>query len=354
MSQSLKCDTEPNLFGQYVSGWRDVACLTQSVVLLFISTICLGAQEIVGPEPQAGSIVGIVMDSNDGVIPGATIVAEEPSSGEQHTITSDERGWFELKELRPAVPYQIAISAQGFAGWTSPAITLKPGEHFLLTDNRLKISTVETSVTAVFAEELALEQVKAEEKQRVLGVIPNFYVVYDRNAVPLTTKLKFRLALKATTEVVTIGAAAFLAGINQAADTPAYVQGAKGYGQRFGAAYITAATNILIGGAVLPSLLHQDPRYFYQGTGSKKSRALHAISAPFVAKADSGRWQFNYSSVGGDLASAALSNTYYPSSNRGPGLVFGNAAITTAGRIANALAQEFILRRLTSHSKGQN
>ena len=33
----------------------------------------------------------------------------------------------------------------------------------------------------------------------------------------------------------------------------------------------------MIGGAILPSLLHQDPRYFYQGSGTKKSRALHAL-----------------------------------------------------------------------------
>ena len=82
---------------------------------------------------------------------------------------------------------------------------------------------------------------------------------------------------------------------------------------------------------MLPSLLHQDPRYFYQGTGTKKSRILHAISNPFICKGDNGRWQPNYSSVGGDLASGAISNLYYPASNRGVGLVFGNALITTGG-----------------------
>jgi len=77
----------------------------------------------------------------------------------------------------------------------------------------------------------------------------------------------------------------------------------------------------MIGGAILPALLHQDPRYFYQGTGSNKSRALHALVAPLVCRGDNGRLQTNYSSVGGDLASAALSNAYYPPSNRGAGLV---------------------------------
>jgi hypothetical protein len=154
--------------------------------------------------------------------------------------------------------------------------------------------------------------------------------------------------------VVSVAGAGVLAGINQAAATkPNYVQGAKGYGQRFGAAYAGGASDILIGGAVLPALLHQDPRYFYQGTGTKKSRALHAISAPFIAKGDNGRWQFNYSSIGGDLAAGAIANAYYPNVDRGAGLVFSSAAITTGGRIANALAQEFLLHKLTSHSTDQ-
>jgi hypothetical protein len=110
-------------------------------------------------------------------------------------------------------------------------------------------------------------------------------------------------------------------------------------------------SDILIGGAFLPSLLHQDPRYFYQGTGTKKSRAIHAISAPFIAKGDNGQWQFNYSSIGGDLGSSALSNLYYPSSDRGASLVFSNALITTGGRIANALTQEFILHKITTREK---
>jgi hypothetical protein len=212
-----------------------------------------------------------------------------------------------------------------------------------LTDIKLVVGEVETSVNAVDPEQLAIQQVKNEEKQRIFGVIPNFYTSYDETFVPLSAKLKFQLAFKASTDAVSISAAAFLAGINQAADTPNDVQGAKGYGQRFGAAYATGVSDILIGGAVLPSLLHQDPRYFYQGTGTKKSRALHAISSPFIAKGDNSSWQLNYSSDGGDLASGALSNLYYPSSNRGASSVFTNALITTGGRMANALAQESAL-----------
>jgi hypothetical protein len=230
-------------------------------------------------------------------------------------------------------------------------VNLRPGQDFDLADIKLTLAVVETTVSAVSQEEVAVEQMKAAEQQRVLGIIPNFYVAYDPNTVPLTAKLKFKLAARTAVDPVSIAGAAFIAGVNQAADTPAYQQGWKGYGQRFGASYADGVSNILIGGALLPSLLHQDPRYFYQGTGTTKSRMLHAMSAPFWARGDSGKWGFNYSSIGGDLASSSLSNLYYPPPDRGAGLLFSNVAILTAGRIANALAQEFILPKFTSHSK---
>jgi hypothetical protein len=107
----------------------------------------------------------------------------------------------------------------------------------------------------------------------------------------------------------------------------------------------------MIGGAILPSLLHQDPRYFYQRTGTNKSRALHALSSPFICKGDNGRLQPNYSSLGGDLASGALSNTYDPASNRGAGSVFKNFTIGTGERMFSGVIQEFLLPRLTRKAK---
>jgi hypothetical protein len=260
-------------------------------------------------------------------------------------------GFFVLKGVRPSIAYRVKISAKGFADWTSPVVNLRAGQDFDFASIKLNLAIVETTVSAVSQEQVAIEQVKDAEKQRVFGVIPNFYVAYDPNTVPLTPKLKFKLAARTATDVVSIAGAAFIAGVNQAADTPAYQQGWKGYGQRFGASYADGVSNILIGGALLPSLLHQDPRYFYQGTGTKKSRMLHAMSAPFWAKSDNGKWGFNYSSIGGDLASSSLSNLYYPEQDRGAGLLFQNVALLTAGRVANAIVQEFVLPKFTSHSK---
>jgi Carboxypeptidase regulatory-like domain len=324
------------------------------VLLACLSPIHLPGQLISAPEPQSGSITGNVEDVAGGVVPGATVSIHGPAPSDRRTVTTNENGVFTLNDLRPAASLYVTVNAKGFAAWTSPAIILKPGQFLDMAEIHLALAVVETTVTAIMPEQLALQQVKAEEKQRILGVIPNIYVVYDNNPMPLTTKLKYELALKAATNPVTVAGSALLAGIYQAADTPNYVQGLKGYGQRFGAAYADGFTDIMIGGAILPSLLHQDPRYFYQGTGTKRSRAVHAISAPFVAKGDNGRWEFNYSSIGGDLASGALSNLYYPPSNRGATLVFSSALITTGGRIANSLSQEFILHKITNKAKGQN
>ena len=178
--------------------------------------------------------------------------------------------------------------------------------------------------------------------------------LFSKALAPLTAKLKFRLALKVSTDVVTIVGTGVLAAINQAGDTPNYPQGFKGYGQRVGAVAADGLSDIMIGGAILPSLLHQDPRYFYQGTGTNRSRVFHALSSPFICKGDNGRLQPNYSSVGGDLASAALSNAYYPASNRGAGQTFQNFFIGTGERMLGSVLQEFVLPKLTRRAKNKN
>jgi hypothetical protein len=337
--------------GQLPTRWNKSRKLALGLFILCLSvTGAAVAQHVSAPEPQTGTIYGTVVDVNDATIPNASVVLEDPSHDHQSMVTGDN-GFFHLDRIKPGVPYNVTVSATGFADWTSQPVTIRPGQALELTGIKLTVATVLTSVNAVSIEEVAREQVNTEEKQRVLGFIPNFYVVYDNNPVPLSSKLKFRLALKATTDPVTFLGAAFLAGIDQAADTPDYQQGAAGYGQRFGAQYAGGVTDIMIGGAILPSLLHQDPRYFYQGTGTKKSRAFHALANPFICRGDSGRRQPNYSALGGYLASGAIANTYYPTSNRGAGLVFSTFSIDVAADMAKAILDEFVLRKLTPSAK---
>ena len=304
------------------------------------------------PVLDAGSISGTVTDTDNDVIPGVTVMLDGPSAGSTRTVVANDLGGFEFSNLDPGGPYYVSIKADGLVPWTSPAVILEPSQFVFLSGVKMSFSGGVTSVRVSGSpEQIATEQVHVEERQRVLGIVPNFYVVYDPNPEPLTTKLKFSLALRAETDPVVFLGAALVSGMDQAGNTPDYAQGAKGYGQRLGANYTTGFTDIMMGGAILPSLLHQDPRYFYQGTGTTKSRVFHALSSPFICKGDNGRWQPNFSSVGGDLAAGAIAETYYPSTNRGPGLVFQSTLITTGGRMANGIIQEFILRKLTPRAK---
>ena len=325
--------------------------LKKCLLLICLTTVLPAmAQDIAAPDPQFGSIGGTVLDVSGDLVPGALVTLECPSPCENRTQTANDSAAFDFSHLKFGVPYQVRISVNGFEDRTAPAIVLTPDRSvFYVTGIKLKIADPSTTVTVYAStDQIAVEQVHLEEQQRVLGFIPNFYVVYDsENAVPLTTKLKFQLAMRISVDPVTFAGVAFMAGVRQTARTPDYVLGAKGYGQRFGAEVADGFSDILIGGAILPSVLRQDPRYFYQGTGTTRSRLGHALASPFVCRGDNGRWQPNYSSMGGDLAASALMNTYYPQSNRGAGMVFGQFAINTAERELSGLVQEFVLRKLT-------
>jgi Carboxypeptidase regulatory-like domain len=306
------------------------------------------AQTVDNPEPEPGIVVGTVTAVNGDTLPEANVVLE--GTDDRRSATANDDGYFEFHNVKPGLPYQVRISADGFSEWSSPLLTLEPGQFKILTDIRLQVQATTTTVNVTqTSEEIATEQVKLAEKQRILGIIPNFYVVYDPDPEPLTAKLKFQLALRTASDPITALGVAFLAGAQQAGDTPNYSQGAEGYGKRYGANAADGFSDIMVGGAILPAILHQDPRYFYQGTGTKKSRFNHAFFHPFVCQGDNGKPQPNYSTLGGDLASSAISNLYYPQSNRGAGLVFTNFGINTAERVAISLAQEFVIHPMRAH-----
>jgi hypothetical protein len=213
------------------------------------------------------------------------------------------------------------------------------------------MTEVRVSVTKY---ELAEEQVKVEETQRVLGFIPNFYVSYDQHALSLTSKQKFELAWKTSVDPVTFAATGVVAGVQQAQNAfSGYGQGAQGYAKRYGASYGDGLIGTMIGGAILPSLLKQDPRYFYKGTGSTRSRILYALANAVVCKGDNGHWQPNYSGILGSLAAGGISNLYYPPSSRdGAGLTFENTFIGVGSSGIANLFQEFLVRRFTPHAQG--
>jgi hypothetical protein len=294
-----------------------------------------------------------VTDVNGDLVPSATVVLEDASPADRQTQVANDNGFFNFPGLKPGVEYRLTISAKGFENWVSPPITLTAGQFFGVSDVKLKLAANVSSVTVYSStEQIAAQEVRLEEQQRIMGFIPNFYVVYDsKNAVPLTTKLKFQMALRVAIDPVSFVGAAALAGMDQGGHELNYPMGAKGFGERLGASYADGFTDVMFGGAILPSLLHQDPRYFYQGTGTVKSRLRHALANPFICRGDNGKLQPNYSSLGGDLISSSISNLYYPPSNRGASLVFGNLLLSTGEREVSSVVQEFVLRRLTPSAK---
>jgi len=263
-------------------------------------------------------------------------------------VLSDGDGEFSFTNIAPG-PFQLTIMSAGFAPKTSAGV-LQPGEVDIVPEAALAVAsnTADMEVTLTQTE-VAEEQLKAEEKQRVLGVLPNFYVSYDPHAVPLNSKQKFNLAWKTLVDPFTFVMVAGSAGVEQAQNHFAgYGQGAQGYAKRFGANYGDAATGTLIGGAILPSLLKQDPRYFYKGTGTVHSRFLYAIANSLICKGDNGRWQVNYSNILGSMAAGGISNLYYPAQDRnGVGLTFENAAIGIGATAIGNVFQEFVVKRLT-------
>ena len=250
-------------------------------------SIPLLAQDSQISSRQSAIIIGTVTDVNGNTVLNAGVMLKGPDVHDERTVTTTGNGFFEFKEVQPGVQYLISIRAKDFADWTSPTITLEPGQFKIMAGIQLRIETERTKVEVHYDPvEAATEQFKAEEHQRVFGVSPNFYVSYDPNAEPLTAKMKFKLALKVSTDPVTAAGTSLVAGAKQAGNIPNYGQGWGAFGERLGAVSADGFSDIMIGGTILPSLLHQDPRYFYQGTGTTGSRIRHAMLSPFIAKND--------------------------------------------------------------------
>lgn len=316
------------------------------LVRLFVA-VPASAQSAGVAKPQTGSIHGSVRDTSDDPIPGATVVLQLPAGDHFTSVTKDD-GSFEFQNVTPGSAYQITVTAEGYADWKS-SISVEPGQDKTLGPVQLRVLAAERKVTVSYSsKEVAAQQLKAEEHQRIIGFIPNMFVTYEPHPEPLTAKMKFHLTYKGLTHPTFFAFEALWAGVEQAAGTPSYQLGAKGYGERFGANLASGASEMLFANAILPSLLHQDPRYFYRGSGTKSSRAWHAVSAPFVTPGDNGKLQPNYSQWGGSLISAALSNAYYPAADRGAGLVFKNFGTSMGLHVALGLAQEFVLDKITS------
>ena len=309
---------------------------------------------------QAGrTLSGIVTDVDGALVPGAVVTLQQNgmawqdgSAGQRSCVTGTD-GHFSFRGVA-AGEFTLTISAEGMEGASSEG-RLNEDESLELPPIALRIAgtTTQVDVSSLTEQELAETQMTAEEQQRLGGLIPNFYVTYDWKAAALTPKQKFRLAGRALVDPATFVIIGGFAGIEQASNEfSGYGRGWAGYGKRYGAGLADASIGGLLGGAVLPVLFHQDPRYFYKGTGSVWSRARYALSTAVMARGDNGRWQPAYAGVLGDFASGAISNLYYPASDRnGAGLTLENGALSVAFDGVGNLLQEFLLRKISSGAR---
>jgi Carboxypeptidase regulatory-like domain len=308
-----------------------------------------GASAAQAPDsPQPGNISGTVVVQTGAAASGAQVQLTRGDQSPAQEVMSGDNGQFSFASVPPG-PFHLTISAPGFASHEFDG-TLQPGQAFIVPEVMLSVETAVTEVRVEMTQiEVAQEEVKEQEKQRVFGFIPNFYVTYVPDPAPLTTKLKFQLAWRSVIDPFTFVGVGFLAGIDQAADQfGAYGQGMEGYAKRYGAAYGNVVASTFIGSAILPSLFKQDPRYFYKGTGSTKSRVLYALGNAVICKGDNKKWQFNYSEVIGAFATGAISYTYYPEADR-HGVVWENGLIKLGESAIAGIFQEFVLRKLTPH-----
>jgi Carboxypeptidase regulatory-like domain len=294
-----------------------------------------------------------VLDVSGGTVSGTDVSLMHEDGTQLHTMVSEADGEFNFTKI-PAGSYLVTVIAKGFAPFTSVEFAVAMRQAYEVPDVSLSVARANIEVTVRPTELIAAEQIRAEEKQRLVGFFPNFYTSYVYDAAPLTTKQKFSLATRGTFDPVAMIGVGLAAGIEQANNSYAgYGQGAAGYSKRFAAKFVDGRSSDFLTHAVFPTLLHQDPRYYYQGSGSIKSRIAHAVSSAFVARSDSGRPVFNSSYLLGDMTAGALSNLDYPKANRGANLVFTNAAIGFAGRIGTNLMREFLSKRLTTNVSGR-
>lgn len=297
-----------------------------------------------------GIITGTLKNPQGQPLPNAPLRVFGTALFEAIASSTNAQGVFHISGL-PAGTYHVQASARGYLTATSPLVVLGNGEIYRLAITEIALPKYTTTVM-VYAStvKIATKQIHQEEKQRVLGIIPNFSTSYQPNPAPLTTKLKFGLTWHILRDPVTIGVSTAVAGMEQKLNIyPGYGSGWEGFGKRAGASYADSVSAHLFGDAIYASLFHQDPRYFYKGTGSFGSRLWYAVRSSFVAKGDNGNWQPAYAALLGDFTAAGISNLYHAPQDRGFGLTMRDGGVIVGGSVMANILREFLSKSLTSN-----
>ena len=343
--------------------WRSASLITVfaaglSAAPALTQTSDLPAVQPLPPAPSAGraevSVLVVVTDADGAAIPTAVVALTQlPGASAVHPIAISA-GVFSFDHIASG-DVTLHITAPGFSSITSK-LQLRPGETLRLPVFVLAPTTSDLISVTATQQQIAEEEVRLEEKQKVLGFIPNFYVVYDWHAPPLTPRQKWQLAWADLSDADNVLLAAGIAGLEQAANAlPGYGQELGGYSKRLAANYADLAINTTLTGALLPIVFHQDPRYFYKGTGSLRGRALYALSTAVIARGDNGRSQPAYALILGGFAAGAASNLFYaPSDRNGLHATLINGALATALNGITNVFQEFLLKKFTPNAPTYN
>lgn len=302
-------------------------------------------------------VKGVVSDMQGGLVPGAHVVISCAAPPLTRETDANQTGFFSIAGL-PAGTYMLKISSPGLETYVVRDLHLRAGETYSLPEVSLPMARTSADVTVtVTTEQIAEAELQSELKQRVLGILPNFYVSYQWNAAPLTARQKFKLTFRSATDPVFFMTTGITAGIEQADNTfPEYGPGPAGYWRRYGAAYGDAVIGRFMGSVVFASAFHQDPRYFVMTNGPVPKRAWHAVSSTFIQRGDNRRWQPAYAHLLGNAVTGLIATTYHPGSSPGQ-LVLDNTILGLGGQAGNNLVREFVLRHLAknipSYAKGK-
>ena len=292
------------------------------------------------------------MDAGGNVMADADVaLTTQEGASASRTMKTDSAGRFSFSGVA-AGRYRVTASAMGLTP-ASVLVEVNAGEMRVAPTLHLGAAKVETEVQVTASgEDLADAELEVEEHQRLAGIMPNFFVSYDWHAAALSPKQKLRLSMRSVMDPATFLITGAVTGVQQATGQfSGFGPGAGGYGKRYAANTGDVLFGTLLGGAVYPILFHQDPRYFYKGTGTTWTRLRYALSTAVICRGDNGKLQPNYSGILGDLSTGALSNLYYPAANRnGAALTFENGLLDILNDGLGNVVQEFLLKHLTPHA----
>jgi hypothetical protein len=227
------------------------------------------------------TISGTVLDASGAAIADAHVKLSDTNDQLIREVRSGSDGNYSIEKLS-AGTYRLAITSAGFAPYNSAPFGLSTSQLYSAPSATLAIAGVSTEVqVSANDSKVAEAQIKAAEQQRILGFVPNFYTSFVYDAVPLTSKEKYRFALRDTFDPVRFVGTGIGAAIQQSNNTySGYGDDSAGFGKRYAALYGDGLFSDILSHAVFPSIFHQDPRYFYQGTGSIKSRFSMQSASP--------------------------------------------------------------------------